>query len=192
MPRKLRLQFEGACHHVFNRGANKQTIFLDDQDRHTFLRMIEGVASRYQLRFFAYCLMGNHFHLFLQTQERNLDKSMQSLQGRYAQYVNLRYGRVGCLFQGRYQNRLVDKDSYSLTLVQYIHRNPIDSGLTTALDQYPWSSYPIYTKKALPWKWLDTKWILSQFHREDQPAVRLFKEFHARPVPEGSDPFALR
>lgn len=191
MPRLPRVQFADAYYHIFNRGVDKRIIFFDIHDRQTFLSILGRVVSEYHLKLFAYCLMDNHFHLFLQTALPNLDRSMQMLQGQYAQYINLRHARVGSLFQGRYKSRLVEKDSYSLSLVRYIHKNPVEAGAVAALEDYPWSSYLFYIGRSRAWDWLSTDWILRQFHDEDQRAKALFKEFHQLQVPKGSDPSGI-
>jgi hypothetical protein len=105
---------------------------------------------------------------------------MKEVQGRYAQYANFRHQRFGPLFQGRYKNRIVDADAYALTLVRYIHRNPVEAGLGSHPQEYSWSSYLSYVGKLPKWKWLDTAWILQQLHGEPSEAVRLFSEFHQK------------
>lgn len=186
MPRRLRIQFPDAYYHVFNRGVNKGEIFFNDSDRWVFLKILGNAALKLKLRIFSYCLMDNHFHIFLRITAPNLDRFMQMLQGRYAQYVNLRYMRVGSFFQGRYKSRLVEADTYSLTLVRYIHQNPVVSGTRQSLEDFSWSSYSCYTGKNQTWDWLDTDWILSQFNEDREVALHLFKQFHE--VSKGSDP----
>ncbi len=180
MPRVPRILFEGAFYHVYNRGVEKRPLFLDNRDRKTFLQILGDTVQECHLRLFAYCLMDNHFHLLLQTTLANLPEAMQKLEGQYAHYLNLRYERIGPLFQGRYKSRLVDTESYFPTLVRYIHRNPFEGGMAIHLEDYPWSSYPCYLGKLPTWKWLETDWVLSQFHQDHASAKRLFKEFHQK------------
>ena len=178
MPRALRTRFEGAYYHVFNRGVEKRAIFKDDRDRKTFLKLLAEAVHKFDLRLFVYCLMGNHFHLFLQTPRANLDRAMQSLQGQYAHYVNSRYDRVGALFGGRYKSPLVKFDDYAMTLLRYIHRNPLDGALVGRLEDYPWSSYPSYVGKLPRWPWLETKSMLQLFHPDLGLALEPFQKFH--------------
>ena len=91
MPRKQRIQFAGAFHHIFNRGAEKRPIFYEKEDYLWFLRLLTEVIAMFEFRLFAYCLMTNHFHLFIQTKENNLSKAMRNLLGRYSQYINWKY-----------------------------------------------------------------------------------------------------
>lgn len=188
MPRPPRLQAPGAYYHVFNRGVERRAIVEDDRDRKMCLRLLGRTLQQHGARLFAYCLLDNHYHLFLQTSEANLAHVMRDFQGPYAQYFNLTYDRVGPLFQGRYQSPHVDADSYALQVTRYIHRNPIEAGLVTAktLENYRWSSYPSYTGRLPRWPWLDTQWVLSQFHHEPAHALERFVTFHQ--VPGGPGP----
>ncbi len=178
MPRPRRVNFEDAFHHVFNRGVEKRSIFMDDQDRKTFLHILSEVVPTYSLRLFCYCLMENHFHLFLQTKKPNLSEAMRTLQGEYASYVNHRYDRVGYLFQDRYKSPLVNDDRYALAVARYIHRNPLEARIVERLEDYPWSSYSSYVGLLPIWKWLETEWLLRQFHHNRETAVQLFRFFH--------------
>lgn len=183
MPRRPRFLFEGAFYHAFNRGVEQRSIALDDLDRRTFLQNLADAVEEFQFRLFVYCLMDNHFHLFLQTPLPNLNQIMQAVQGRYAQYINMRHRRVGALFQGRYKARLVDTERYALTLARYIHRNPLEAGLIRHLEDYPWSSYPAYVGTQPKWKWLETPWLLNQFHEDPLASVEQFEGFHLIPPP---------
>ena len=178
MARPRRIQFEGAFYHVFNRGVEKRPIVIDEKDRRTFLTFLGNAVPEFKLRLFTYCLMENHYHLFLQTQRANLQEAMKSIQSHYAQYVNFRYERVGPLFQGRYNRRLVDAEHYALALARYIHRNPLEAGLVQRLEEYAWSSYPSYSGKLPTWSWLDTAWLLGQFGPDTVQARQRFIQFH--------------
>ncbi len=188
MPRPPRIRAPGAYYHVFNRGVECRPIVDDDRDRRMLLRFLGRALQQHGARLFAYCLMDNHYHLFLQTADANLDLVMRDFQGRYVQYFNLAHDRVGPLFQGRYQSPLVQVDAYALQVTRYIHRNPVEAGLITAaaLQEYRWSSYPSYTGRLPRWPWLDTEWILTQFHQDVAQALKLFVAFHQ--VPGGPGP----
>lgn len=183
MGRARRIQFEGAFYHIYNRGVEKRLIFMEERDRKAFLQFLADAVSEFQLRLIAYCLMENHYHLFLQTLKANLQLAMKSLQGKYAQYVNFRYDRIGPLFQGRYNSRLVHVEQYALILARYIHRNPFEAGLVQQLSDYPWSSYPCYTGKLPSWSWLNTGWLLQQFDNDPPLARQRFIEFHEQTPP---------
>src|SRR5919108_6608630 len=104
MARPLRIEFSGAIYHVTSRGNAREDICLDDTDRAMFLGVLAEVISRFEWRCYAYCLMGNHYHLLIETPEPNLSKGMRQLNGVYTQRFNRRHGRVGHVFQGRYND----------------------------------------------------------------------------------------
>lgn len=143
MSRRLRLEFPGALYHVTSRGNARQAIFLDDGDREHFLSRLAGEVDVSGWRCHAYCLMGNHYHLLLETPEANLARGMRRLNSAYAGAFNRRHGRVGHLFQGRYHAILVEKETYLLEVARYIVLNPVRAGLASRAEEWPWSSYRV-------------------------------------------------
>jgi putative transposase len=141
MSRPLRLQFPGALYHVMARGNARADVFIDREDRLLFLDILWKVCAHLDWQVWAYCLMGNHYHLVIQTHTPTLSRGMRDLNGVYSQAFNRRHARVGHVFQGRYRTVLVDKDGYLLELVRYILLNPVRSGLCRAAHDWPWSSY---------------------------------------------------
>jgi putative transposase len=141
VPRKPRQEVEGAVYHVYARGNGKQWIFLDDQDRQTYLFLLRQEIKRRKWRCLAYCLMNNHVHLLIETPEANLGRGIQRLHGAYAQIFNERHGRVGHLFQGRYGAVRIESDEQLVTTLAYIAANPVRSGLCADPADWPWSSY---------------------------------------------------
>lgn len=179
MPRPKRILYPGAYYHVYNRGVNKMPIVFDDQDRRTFFKILSKVIPVYKIQLFAYCLMENHFHFFCQTIEANLNVFMWDFLRQFSTYVNLKYKRVGPLFQGRYQSKIVDTDIYALQLTRYIHWNPVEAGVSKLLEDYSWSSYGSYVGKQSAWNWLNQRWILQQFHSDSLvKGIELFSQFH--------------
>jgi len=160
MARPLRIEYAGALYHVMARGNQGQPIFLDDKDRQCFLHTIGEVCGRTGWHIHAYVLMGNHYHLLLETPEANLVAGMKWLQGTYTQRYNRRHRVHGHLFQGRYKAVVIDGASPGhLDVVgTYIHLNPARAGLLHAgeepLRKYRWSSFPWYVKglrQGPPW-----------------------------------------
>jgi REP element-mobilizing transposase RayT len=127
MARPLRIEFPGAVYHITSRGNAKQTIFLENQDRHKFLEVLSTVIERCSWLCHAYCLMKNHYHLMIETPEANLSRGMRQLNGVYTQLFNQRHKRVGHLFQGRYKAILVEKDTHLLSLCRYYGEHKIVS-----------------------------------------------------------------
>ena len=186
MARPLRIEFPGALYHVTARGNARQDIFIDDEDRHLFLGVLERVVSRFHLLLHAYCLMDNHFHLVLETPEANLSQSMRQLNGVYTQAFNRRHGRVGHVLQGRFKAILVDRDSYLLELCRYVVLNPVRARSTRKPDTYPWSSYRASAGLAPAPAWLSVDWLLSRFGKQRPAAQRKYRAFVAEGIGQPS------
>jgi REP-associated tyrosine transposase len=118
MARPLRIQYPGAVYHVMNRGGDRQKIFLEKEDYEAFFKSIREIHERWRVEIFAYCLMGNHYHICLRTPEGNLSRVVRHLDGLYTQRFNRIHRRDGALFRGRYKAIVVDKDSYLAQLVR--------------------------------------------------------------------------
>ncbi len=150
MPRPLRIEYPGAAYHVMARGNQGRAIFEDDKDRQRFLETLGGACEKTGWRVHAYVLMGNHYHLLVETPEANLVAGMKWLQGTYTQRYNGRHEVFGHLFQGRYKAVPVEAANagYWEVVSTYIHLNPARAGLIEAgkdrLKGYRWSSYPWY------------------------------------------------
>lgn len=170
MPRPIRIEYDHAYYHVINRGRGRQTIFHNSAYYRAFLTTLEEASTRFGLLVHAYCLMGNHYHLLLETPHANLSRIMQHINGLYTQRYNRLKKTDGPLFRGRYKAILVDKDAYLMQLSRYIHRNPIETKkpLVEKLEDYPWSSYPAYIGKNNPDGWLEQGVVLSALGKRSQ------------------------
>ncbi|HTY88408.1 MAG TPA: transposase [Candidatus Acidoferrum sp.] len=151
MARKLRVEYPGAMYHVMNRGDRREPIFWDDQDRNRFLETLGEACAKADWQVHAYCLMGNHFHLVLETPHGNLVAGMKWFLGTYTSRFNRRHKLFGHLFSGRYKALIVDGSGtgYLRTVCDNVHLNPVRAGLLSgqqALRAYPWSSYGEYLK----------------------------------------------
>ena len=156
MPRPLRLEYENAFYHVMNRGRGRQAIFHCPAYYQAFIDCMVQAHERFGAVFHAYCLMGNHYHLLIQTPLANISRIMRHINGVYTQHYNWRKNTDGPLFRGRYKAIVVDADAYLLQVSRYIHRNPIETKkpLVQQLEKYRWSSYPAYLKLHKPPGWL--------------------------------------
>ena len=141
MARSLRLEHPGATFHIHNRGVNYGEIFRCDEDRFTFLALLEECTRRFHWVIHQYTLMTNHYHLLVETPAPNLAIGMRQLNGVFTQRFNHRHSRVGHLFQGRYHAVLVEKEAHLLELSRYIVLNPVRARLVDHPDHWPWSSY---------------------------------------------------
>jgi len=168
MARQLRIEYPGAIYHVMNRGDRREDIFHDDKDRELFLATLGEACLKAHWQVQAYCLMGNHFHLVVETPEGNLVAGMKWFLGTYTARFNRRHKLFGHLFSGRYKALVVDAASpgYLRTVCEYVHLNPVRSKLLRLeepLRAYRWSSYPAYLER--PGRrptWLRVKRVLGE------------------------------
>ena len=161
MARPLRIEFRDAVYHVTSRGDRCEPIYCDDRDRRKHLQIVSDGLHRFDARAFAYCLMGNHFHLVLQTRRANLSRLMRHINGVYTQSFNRRHGVTGHLLQGRFNAILVDRDSYLLSLIRYVERNPVAAGLAAYAAGWRWSSYRSHAGLESSPGWLETDEVLA-------------------------------
>lgn len=179
MARPLRIEFAGALYHVMARGDARAKIFRDDTDRDAFLSGLARVCERFEWRVWAYCLMGNHYHLLVETGAPTLARGMRQLNGVYTQAFNRRHRRVGHVLQGRYKAILVDKDNYLLELSRYVVLNPVRAGLCAGAGDWRWSSYRNVVGKAARPDWLAATATLELFGAEPGAARRAYARFVA-------------
>ncbi len=172
MARPLRVEFDGAYYHVMNRALERHRIFESERDHEYFLTLLSDITERWDVKIFAYCLMGNHYHLFVQTPQGNISRVIRHVDGLYAQYFNRIRKRDGPLFRGRFKAIVVDADSYLLTLVRYIHLNPVKAGLVDHPASYAWSSHKLYVFPNRKTLWLERNTVLSNFENTQR-----FEEF---------------
>jgi len=170
-------------YHVYNRGHNKQMIFLDYKDYARYLKRLKEYLQKHDVTLLAYCLMPNHVHLLLyQKGEESIDRFVHRLHTAFTMYFNKKYERVGAVFQGRFKAKLIETDEYLLHVSRYIHINPIEllhaqgRALSTQLENYPWSSYGEYTA-ARSDRLSDPTTILNYFSTMPAPGKTTYKSF---------------
>jgi putative transposase len=170
MPRALRHQYPGAVYHIMARGDGGKAIFENDEDRKAFLFRLGQVCESRGWRVHAWVLMGNHFHLLLETPEPNLVTGMKFILGTFSQGWNARRSRRGHVFQGRYKSvpvsAAVESPYYFRIVADYIHLNPARAGIVGkgrgTLVSYKWSSIGEYARGKGP-DWLVLERVLSAF-----------------------------
>ena len=164
MSRPLRLEYAGALYHVTARGNARRDIFRNDEDRRVFLELLQREIDQQRWRIYAYCLMGNHYHLLVETPEPNLACGMRRFHQVYTQRFNRRHRQVGHVLQGRYKAIVVDKDRYLLELIRYVVLNPVRAKMVKAPAHWPWSSYRATAGLSAAPGWLAVLQVLEHFH----------------------------
>ncbi len=126
-------------YHITSRGVARCEIFLDDSDRASFVALMRRAVNRWHWKCHAYCLMGNHYHLIIETQLERLSRGCHELNGAHAQRFNRRHRRVGHLFQDRFHARVIRDDEHLSNACAYVWDNPVRAGLCAEPHEWNWS-----------------------------------------------------
>ena len=154
MPRQARKESGTGIYHVMLRGINRQDIFEEAEDYMRMLSCLQQMLEQYDYQgkrlpplctFYAYCLMSNHIHLLLRVSQEDIGSTIKHLAVMYAMYYNQKYSRSGHVFQDRFKSEPVNDMAYFVTLLRYIHQNPIKAGIVGKVGDYDWSSWKEYT-----------------------------------------------
>ncbi len=181
MPRTARRKSKSKIYHIMIRGINQQNIFADDEDHEKFMDILATHHKKIEYDLYAYCLMSNHVHLLLKEGKEVLSNTMKRIGTSYVYWYNWQYNRKGHLFQDRFKSEVVEDDAYFLTVLRYLHQNPLKAGLTDDIRSYKWSSYQEYTSQK---KIVNVDFVLSLFDQERDKAIAKFKRFNNAPNKE--------
>ncbi|NTW71166.1 MAG: transposase [Eubacteriaceae bacterium] len=143
MPRQNRKKSLTGIHHVMLRGLDKRDIFIDNEDRRKFIDSIAKSKETGKFSLLGYCLMNNHVHILMKEGEE-LGISIKRIAISYAQWHNGKYARVGHLFQNRFLSEPVENEEYLISVLRYIHQNPVNAYMVASCEEYEWSSYMAY------------------------------------------------
>ena len=141
MATKQRAQSSTGFYHVFHRGVNQFDIFEDDEDMYVFMTVLKSCKERSDFKLHAFCLMPNHVHLLMETNQEPLEIIFKRLGSKYAGWYNLKYERVGHLFQDRFRSEKVETEAYFRTVLRYSIQNPMKAHMEDKPGTYKWSSY---------------------------------------------------
>jgi putative transposase len=177
MTRKPRIHFPGALYHVIARGNRRQKIFVEDEDRETYLHLLREYKRRYGFKLYAYVLMPDHLHLLIEIQDVPLARLMQGIQFRYSRGFNVKHGKYGHLFQGRYQAIVCQKGAYLLPLSAYIHLNPVRAGLVEDPGECLWSSYRDYVNSEIQDSMVDAGIVMQRLAGARVPDRKAYAGF---------------
>lgn len=177
MSRPLRIELDNAYYHVTARGDRRCTIFRTDSDRLTWLSLLAETCERFDFAVHAYCQMGNHYHLVLQTRQGQLSRGMRYLNGNYSQYFNRQHALVGHVLQGRYHAILCQGGDYLMELSRYTVLNPVRARLVAHPAHWMWSSYGALMGTVDAPAWLERDAVLAQFGSNRESALLAFEAF---------------
>lgn len=178
MPRKPREKSETGIYHIMVRGIGQQNIFHEEDDYYKYLETLKKLSVESGVSILGYCLMTNHVHLLLREHDEDISVFMKRLGVSYAYWYNWKYERNGHVFQDRFKSECVEDDAYLLTVIRYIHLNPIKTSIVSNPEEYKWSSCAAYYKAdrnigTFP----DTTLILGILQKEKRKAIEELQKF---------------
>ena len=172
MPRRPRQSSGTGIYHVMMRGINHQNIFEEQEDYYQFLNTLDMMALSYELDgtpsgrnyiLYAYCLMSNHIHLLIREREDTIGMAIKRIASSYVYYYNHKYSRDGHLFRERFKSEPVNDMIYFVTLLRYIHQNPLKAGMVKDVTDYEFSSWGEYNdKNSTLFPLCDTRTVLNR------------------------------
>jgi putative transposase len=176
MPRRLRIHVPAGVYHVTLRGNHREPIFFAHGDRSLFNVIVARALQKFEARLHAYCWMTNHVHLVMQAGKEPISRPMHDIAAEFARAMQLKLQTTGHFFERRYHAVLVDTDSYLLELVRYVHRNPVDAGLASNLDDYAWTSHHNYLGTRHD-SWVTTSLVSDMFALDRARAIKAYRTF---------------
>ena len=182
MPRKARVKSSSGIYHIVWRGANRQEIFHDDWDFQDFLDILYKYKLKTNVKIYGWCLMSNHVHLLVREGDEDISITMKRIGVSFVYYYNQKYGTCGHLFQDRFNSENIENDQYLLTVVRYIHQNPLKARMVKVVDDWRWSSCLHYYSAGEDevMGLLDPDFILGMFSMDKMLARERFKAFNER------------
>jgi len=198
MPRIARIIAPGYPHHITQRGNNRATVFFDDEDRQTYLKLLAVYAKKHRLQIWAYCLMDNHIHLLAVPEtEIALSRGVGLTNQVYTQYLNRKLHQSGRIWQNRFFSCVVENDQYLWTVARYIEQNPLKAGLVARAETYRWSSAKAHVTGApdsllgaSSWLSLQEQSAYAKFSRtEDEKTDTIIRKATRTGRPFGSESF---
>ncbi len=186
MSRAKREWYPGATYHVMSRGNRRTALFKDKFDYVEFLECVIRARRLYQFKIHSICLMTNHFHMAIETGDKELWKIMQRMLHPYSMDFNHKYHFTGHLFESRYTACLIEDERYFLEVSRYIHLNPVKAMMVREPMAYEYSSYDLFVSDGsderekgscgLIRDLVDTSRVLSCFKNNPREQYRMFVE----------------
>lgn len=177
MARKARIRSSLNLYHVIIRGINKQDIFIDNQDKNKLMKELSIAKEKFNFKLYAYVIMPNHLHMIIKESDTSISKIMHRIQLSYSEYLNIKYQRVGHVFQGRFTSKNIEDEEYLKYVIRYVHLNP-DKVKIEKYNAYHWSSYNQYIEKQKSNNLVDTRDILKLFGNNEKDAKENFIKYH--------------
>lgn len=176
--RRAREKSSTGMYHIVARGLDRQVIFHNHTDYDKYLGLLNKKTKEIGVSLLGYCLMDNHVHLLVNEHNGSISDLMRSVGVSYAWWFNQKYDRSGYLFQNRFHSECVENDHYLLTVLRYIHLNPVKAEMVGNPEDYRWSSCNAYfSPNSTNPDSLQTDFILGLFSEKPYIARELFIQF---------------
>lgn len=176
MSRKPRFEYPGGVYHLIQRGNNREFIFREMEDKEYFLDLIKEYREIMEFELYGYVIMGNHYHLIIRIAETPLKDIMHRINNKFSRYYNRKNKRSGHVFENRYKGILVIDDRYLLSLLRYIHQNPVSANMCENTEDYIWSSDKYYRSNNGEGM-VDIDFILNMLSKNRTDAIIAYKDF---------------
>ena len=174
MARVARRRSDSGIYHIMLRGINRQNIFEDDEDRYKLLEILSYFNNQEKYKIYSYCLMGNHVHLLLKEEEDTISDAVKRISSTYVLWYNKKYKRFGHLFQDRFKSEPVENMGYFLTVLRYIHQNPVKAKIASHVLETKWTSYYDYISEN---SFIDVDFALNIFSEDRNAAIELYIQY---------------
>lgn len=177
MGRKPRLEYPGGVYHIIQRGNNREYIFGNDHDKRFIIDLIKEYRDKLKFDLYGYVIMSNHYHLILKLSDVPLQDIMHRINNKYSRNFNKTYNRTGHVFENRYKGILVIDDKYLLSLLRYVHQNPVLARMCKWVSDYPWSSDRLYRLNNKSNGIVNIGFILDIFTKDRVDAIKSYIDF---------------
>lgn len=177
MGRRARVRIPGGVYHVTTHGDGDMMIFEGPAEKRRILNLVAETAAELDWAMYAWCVMGNHYHLLLKTPDNNLSEGMHHVNTSYGEWYNKVRGRHGHVFRDRFFSILITQDSHFLEASRYVVLNPLRAGLVAAPQEWPWSSYSAAALGAPSPISLKDQELMRMFSRQEGESREVYRAF---------------
>lgn len=182
MGRKPRFEYPGGVYHLIQRGNNRDFIFKGAEQKVQLLNLLLDNSKLMEFDVFGYVIMDNHYHLIIKLGNIPLSKIMHKINNTFSRNYNKEKNRTGHVFENRYKSILVVDDRYLLSLLRYIHNNPVLANVCDKVQDYYWSSDQYYRNNIA--NYINVDFILSIFSSDRLTAINAYVKFMDENVKE--------
>ncbi len=176
MGRKPRIEFKGGVYHVIQRGNNREYIFKHKENKSYLVELLKEYKKIMNYHIYGFVFMDNHYHVIIRTLDARLQEIMHRVNNKYSKYYNYKNKRTGHVFEKRYKGILVKDEKYLLSLLRYIHQNPVRAKMCKRVKDYRWSSDSYYRKNKQN-EIVDIDYILNIFSNKRNEAIKYYIRF---------------